>query len=179
MSADEKVGASSKSILNLGCGEHYEDGVVNVDYYATHVDIRHDLDSFPYPFDNDAFDEIRCYNVVEHLQDIIRVMGEIHRIGKSGCRIIIRVPHFRSACLYEDVTHKHGFAWRTFDIFAAGGTIYGNYSPARFNILSREYTPYKIKALYRLLSTLPVLTDNVLSKYVPMASIIFVLEVIK
>jgi len=173
------TGTSASRILNLGCGEQYEEGAVNVDFYAARVDVRHDLDAIPYPFEADSFDEIRCYNVIEHLSDVIKVMEELHRIGRPGCRIVMRVPHFRSACLYEDLTHKHGFAWRSFDIFVADGGVYGNYSKARFRIVSREYTPYKLRALYRLLSHVPVLTDNLLSKYIPMASILFVLEIDK
>jgi SAM-dependent methyltransferase len=179
--ADEQVpgGISGQGILNLGCGELYEEGAVNVDYYASRVDVRHDLDSIPYPFADNTFDEIRCYNVIEHLEKVIPVMEELHRIGRSGCRVTIRVPHFRSACLYEDLTHRHGFAWRSFDIFTDDGRIYGNYSSARYRILSREYTPYKLPLLYRFLSSAPVFTDNFLSKYIPMASILFVLEVRK
>lgn len=171
--------ANTRRTLNLGCGEQYEEGATNIDFYAKRVDVRHDLDLIPYPFSDDTFDEIRCYNIIEHLQDVVRVMGELHRIGKSGCKVIIRVPHFRSACLYEDLTHKHGFAWRTFDIFTDSNTIYGNYSSVRFRMLSRQYTPYKIKAFYKILSSMPVLTDNLLSKFVPMASILFVMEVDK
>ena len=44
---------------------------------------------------------------------------------------------------------------------------------------SRRYTPYLLPILYRWLSAVPVLTDNLLSKYIPMASIEFELETIK
>jgi SAM-dependent methyltransferase len=179
--ADESVFAdcSGTSVLNLGCGELYEEGAINVDYYALRADVRHDLDQIPYPFPDNTFRKIRCYNVIEHLEKVIPVMEELHRIGRQGCIVTIRVPHFRSACLYEDLTHKHGFAWRSFDIFTAEGQIYGNYSNVRYRIISREYTPYKFKGLYRLLSRMPTITDNLLSKYIPMASILFVLEIDK
>lgn len=179
--ADENIpsGIDAQEILNLGCGERYEEGATNVDFYATRVDVRHDLDLIPYPFGDSTFDEVHCYNVIEHLEKVIPVMEELHRISKPGCRITIRVPHFRSACLYEDLTHKHGFAWRSFDIFAQDGSVYGNYTSSRYRILSRAYTPYKFPFLYKLLSGVPVFTDNFLSKYIPMASIQFVLEVKK
>lgn len=166
-------------LLNLGCGEDYLEGAVNVDQFAHRVDIRHDLNRVPYPFPDNEFDSIRCMNIIEHLDDVIATMRELHRIGRPGCRVSIRVPHFRSACLYEDITHRHGFAWRSFDVFAVGGTVYGDYTAFKFRIRSRAYTPYKVRALYRLLSKVPVLTDNLLSKYIPMASILFELEVVK
>lgn len=167
------------AVLNLGCGEDYLAGAVNVDQFAERVDVRHDLNHFPYPFADSQFEAIRCMNIIEHLDDVIRTMEELHRIGKPDCRITIRVPHFRSACLYEDLTHRRGFAWRSFDIFTDASSIYGKYSAARFRYESRSYTPYKIKALYRLLSAFPVATDNLFSKFIPMASILFVLRVVK
>lgn len=118
-------------------------------------------------------------NVIEHLDDVFQTMAEIHRIGKPGGLVEIGVPHFRSACLYEDITHKRSFVWRTLDIFCDKGTIYGNYSRALFTMESRRYAPYKLRWLYDLLSKIPVLTDNLLSKYVPMASIHFRLRIVK
>ncbi|HBK46859.1 MAG TPA: hypothetical protein DDZ67_10595 [Xanthomonadaceae bacterium] len=166
-------------IANLGSGERIIEGAVNVDFYSKRADVRHDLNNFPYPFSNDAFDEIHAWNVIEHLDDVITAMHEIHRIGSDGCLIHIRVPHFRSACLYEDLTHRRGFAWRSFDIFTEEGTIYGDYAHCRFEVVSRQYTPYFIPLLYKALSNFPSMTDNLLSKYIPMASIEFVLRVRK
>ncbi|HET6905541.1 MAG TPA: methyltransferase domain-containing protein [Rhodanobacteraceae bacterium] len=171
--------ASEEHVLNLGCGADYIEGAVNIDRFATKVDVRHDLNHTPYPFADNEFDEIRCMNVIEHLDDVLAVMHELHRVGRAGCRVIIRVPHFRSACLYEDLTHRHGFAWRSFDLFTEDSSVYGEYTTCRFRILSRAYTPYKLPFVYRMLSRAPVLTDNLLSKYIPMASILFELEVLK
>jgi len=180
LSADSVTGPATEwRMLNLGCGADYILGAVNVDQFARKVDLRHDLESTPYPFDDDEFDEIRCMNIIEHLNNIFAVMRELHRIGRNGCRVLVRVPHFRSACLYEDITHRRGFAWRSFDLFATNGSLYGDYVDYKFNIVSRSYTPYKLPALYRLLSRAPVLTDNLLSKYIPMASILFELEIVK
>lgn len=171
--------SSARQILNLGCGDDYLEGAVNVDQFASKADVRHDLNVTPYPFADNEFDEIRCMNIIEHLENVVTVMQELHRIGHHGCRVTIRVPHFRSACLYEDITHRHGFAWRSFDVFAIAGSVYGEYTSKKFKINSRAYTPYKLSIVYRLLSKIPVLTDNLLSKYIPMASILFELEVIK
>lgn len=168
-----------KRVANLGCGKDYVPGETNVDLYAEKVDVRHDLNIFPYPFLDDSFDEIHAFNVIEHLIDAIEVMREIHRIGADGCVVLVRVPHFRSACLYEDLTHRYGFAWKSFDVFVDGGSVYGNYVECKYKIVSREYTPYLVPSLYRLLSRVPVLTDNLLSKFVPMASIVFRLKVMK
>lgn len=176
---DNRMTTGQKRVLNLGSGERTIEGAVNVDYYAAQADVRHDLDAYPYPFEDGAFDEIHAWNVIEHLENVITAMQEIHRIGSDGCLVHIRVPHFRSACLYEDLTHRHGFAWRSFDIFVEEGSVYGDYTRCRYEIVSRRFTPYLIPALYRMLSRMPSLTDNLLSKYIPMASIEFVLRVRK
>lgn len=169
----------TKSVLNLGCGRDYVEGAINVDFFASKVDVRHDLEATPYPFSDNEFDEIRCLNIIEHLDNIFGVMQELHRIGRAGSLIRIRVPHFRSACLYEDITHKRGFAWKSFDIFTTDGDVYGEYTKFKFHMVDRSYTPYKITALYKILSMTPSLTDNLLSKYIPMASIMFTLRVVK
>jgi SAM-dependent methyltransferase len=168
-----------KHTLNLGSGNDYLEGAVNVDFYAAKADVRHDLELTPYPFQESTFDEIRCMNVLEHLRDPIRVMEELHRIGRPGARVYIRVPHFRSASLYEDITHQRGYAWRTLDHFTEEGEVYGDYTRRGFVMVERKYTPYLFPWLYNLLSRVPMLTDHLLSKYIPMASIMFTLEVRK
>jgi len=165
--------------LNLGCGKEYLQGWVNLDLFAEQVDVRANLNIVPYPFDDNTFDSVRCVNIIEHLNDPVIVMQEIHRICRPGAQVYIRVPHFRSACLYEDITHRHGFAWKSFDIFLDQGEVYGEYTGVRFKMINRWYTHYKIKPLYHLLSRCPVLTDHLFSKFIPMASIVFELEVTK
>ena len=43
--------------LNLGCGQNKMPGYVNVDKYGA-PDVRHDLESFPWPWPDGAFDEV-------------------------------------------------------------------------------------------------------------------------
>ncbi|WP_057638743.1 class I SAM-dependent methyltransferase [Stenotrophomonas ginsengisoli] len=168
-----------RRILNLGCGRKKMAGAINVDFFAEEADVRHDLDTFPYPFNDGEFDEIHAWNVIEHLKDTISAMNEIHRIAKKDALVHIRVPHFRSACLYEDITHQRGFAWRSFDIFTKSSEIYGEYSKINFTIIERRYSPYLIQIVYKILSKFPKITDNLISKYIPMASIEFTMKATK
>lgn len=65
--------------LNLGCGAFRKEGYLNVDGCAHFgPDITHNLDIFPYPFENDAFDLVEADHVLEHLQDPFKVMEELH-----------------------------------------------------------------------------------------------------
>jgi len=94
--------------LNLGSGDFPKKDFINVDYYAVaDPDVRHDLTSFPYPFDDNDFDWIEADHCLEHLPDPFSVMREIHRIGKPGATVIIRVPHFSRGFTHAE--HKSGF----------------------------------------------------------------------
>jgi len=52
--------------LNLGCGEDYKEGYINLDILDNEfVDVIHDLNKFPYPFKDDEFGEIYIHHVLE------------------------------------------------------------------------------------------------------------------
>jgi predicted SAM-dependent methyltransferase len=61
------------------------------------VNCVHDLLETPYPFDNETFQTAYMGDVIEHIYifDVDRVLTEIHRIMKVGCRFEIYVPDFR------------------------------------------------------------------------------------
>ena len=53
-----------RSKLNLGCGTDIRPHYVNSDVAALDgVDTVHDLESFPYPFEDNTYDEIVAINV--------------------------------------------------------------------------------------------------------------------
>ncbi len=94
--------------LNLGCGQFPKDGYVNLDCSPlAKADVLHDLNSFPYPFEENSFDLIEADHVLEHLAEPFEVMGELNRICKPGGIIHIRVPHFSRALTHPQ--HKSGF----------------------------------------------------------------------
>jgi len=104
--------------LNLGSGPIVKKGYVNIDIVKCEgVDIVHDLNMFPYPFRDNEFDEIYTSHVLEHLDDLPKVMTELKRICKKGARIVIRVPHFSCGVSYRDPTHRRLFSYFTFDYF--------------------------------------------------------------
>jgi len=103
--------------LNLGCGQNIKVGYINLDKNnLPSVDVVHDVEKLPLPFDNDQFDEIRCDNVLEHVE-YIAVLKDLHRILKPTGRLRIRVPHFTSRNNYVDPTHKKRFSISTFEFF--------------------------------------------------------------
>ena len=58
----------NKVKLNLGCGSKKLEGYINIDKYDTYKpDIIHDLEKFPYPFEDNSINEILLSHVLEHV----------------------------------------------------------------------------------------------------------------
>ena len=107
-----------KKILDLGCGKKKRSNAIGIDFNErTEADIIHDLNMFPYPLEDNTFDEIYIDNTLEHLDNIIAVMEEVHRICKKGGMVKVMVPYFRSAWASIDPTHKHYFTANSFAYF--------------------------------------------------------------
>ena len=105
--------------LNLGCGKRIKKGWINVDIAKIDgIDIVHDLNKFPYPFNDCSVDYILLDNVLEHLDNPLAVMNECYRILKNGGKIKINVPHFKYRAAFTDPEHKHFFTEDTFKHFA-------------------------------------------------------------
>lgn len=104
--------------LNLGCAYKILPGHVNLDRHKHQgVDVVHDLNKFPYPFNNNEFDEILASHILEHVDDMPRTMKELHRILKSGGKLVIKGPHFSGEGSWVDPTHKRCFTYGTFTFF--------------------------------------------------------------
>lgn len=94
--------------LNLGCSIFKKQDFINLDISREkNPDIVHNLDDFPYPFEDNSFSRIEADHVLEHLQDPFGAMKEIHRILKPGGILIIKTPHFSRGFTHPD--HKRGF----------------------------------------------------------------------
>jgi len=124
-------------ILDLGCGNKKIQGAIGIDINPlSDADVIHNLNDLPYPFEDSLFDEIIADNVVEHLDDVIKVMEEISRIGKPGATIKVFVPYFRSHWAHIDPTHRHYFTVDSFAYFDPDHIICKlyKYSNVRFKI---------------------------------------------
>ena len=107
--------------LNLGCGQNKIPGYVNVDKFGN-PDIKHDLESFPWPWETDSVSEIVLIHVLEHLgQDVeiyFRIFQEMYRICSHGATVKIIVPHFRHDHFYDDPTHVRVVTPLGLDLFS-------------------------------------------------------------
>ncbi len=124
--------------INLGCGTKYMQGYINTDVTQTvKADVYFDLNKTPYPFRSNFADEIYMDNVLEHLDDIPRVIEEIHRILKPGAVLRIYVPYAKSDGAFNDPTHMHYFTERSMDYFSRDNA-YGFYADVSFQIKKAE-----------------------------------------
>lgn len=107
--------------LNLGCGSKMLRGYVNVDIVPG-VDVRWDLESFPWPWENDSVSEIRLSHVLEHLGAnpavFIGVMKEIYRVCESDAKVFVAVPHPRHDNFIGDPTHVRPVTPATLEMFS-------------------------------------------------------------
>jgi SAM-dependent methyltransferase len=131
--------SSEKVILNIGCGTTRIPGSIGVDKFPIQdfVDVVHDLDVVPYPFEDNSVDRIHMYHVLEHLHDPLFKVEELHRILKPGGKLYIRVPHFSSMGAFSDMTHVRPFGHGSFQCFVEG-EYHSFYTKARFKIHKKE-----------------------------------------
>jgi hypothetical protein len=96
--------------LNLGCGHDKRAGYLNVDSVAAcGPDQVVDLEAFPWPWDDNAAEEVVLHHVLEHLgadaKVFIRIMQELYRVCAPGAVVRIAVPHPRHDDFIGDPTH--------------------------------------------------------------------------
>lgn len=114
--------------LNVGSGTDVRKNYVNLDKFNFKgTDVVWDIDKTPFPFKDSSFSEILIKHVIEHVEDVVAFMSEIHRISKPGAKIVIEVPYFSGVDAIGDPTHKHFFAAKTFDFFEKGKMGNENY----------------------------------------------------
>jgi len=94
--------------INLGSSGFNKEGYINVDIRpSVSPNVLHDLNIFPYPFEDGSADRIEMTHVLEHLTDPFKVMGELHRILRPGGELYIAVPHFSRGFTHSE--HARGF----------------------------------------------------------------------
>jgi hypothetical protein len=143
--------------LNLGCGDFKIDGWVNVDKYGHFdADVVHDLEQFPWPFDDDTAEEVLLNHVLEHLgQDtgvFLGIMKELYRVSRAGAQVRIHVPHPRHDDFITDPTHVRAILPDTLAMFdrevnerwrteKAANTQLAIYTGTDFKMVSATVTP--------------------------------------
>ena len=96
--------------LDLGCGTSPLPNFVGVDRFPlAGVCVVADLDRLPLPFADSCADAIYACHSLEHVDDLLGVMEEIWRIGKSGARVVIVAPYGAQGLNLANPYHKQYF----------------------------------------------------------------------
>ncbi len=179
--------SSAHAVLDLGCGLRKRPGAIGIDVNPrSQADVVHDLNRFPYPFPRNHFDEIYCDNVIEHLDDVVKVIEELHRIAKPSAIVTIVVPFFPHRYANTDPTHRHFFGLHSFDYFVEGTSNADFlYSNARYELVSVEFDKGLRQAYWldRIITSFAnarkELYENRISNIFPMRNLTFELRVKK
>lgn len=111
--------------LNLGAGSALLTGWVNLDRVRLPgIDVVHDLDTGPWPFESRTVDQIMAKDVFEHVADPILFMTECHRILRPGAGLFILCPYYKGRDAYTDPTHKRFPTEHTFDYWIPGTLLH-------------------------------------------------------
>lgn len=133
-------------ILNLGCGNRLIKGAVHHDRvkHRPEIDVVHDLNVLPWPFESASFDQIVALAVFEHLDiDLVASLNECHRILGPGGQLVIKLPMWNSENSYDDPTHRWFFTLRSLDQFCPEterGQQYSFYTPHKWRFVKRPHT---------------------------------------
>jgi hypothetical protein len=144
--------------LNLGCGTRHLEGYINVDKFGS-PEYQLDLETFPWPWEDNSVAEIEMSHVLEHLgqqtEVYLKIIQEIYRICKPGAKVHIKVPHHRHDNLLHDPTHVRPITVYGLSMFSqkfnqerqAKGyptTPLGIYLGVDFELVETNYIPSEI-----------------------------------
>lgn len=127
----EKTEEKKPLKINLACGQIRQEGFIGIDKIKTDaVDIVHDLETYPWPFEDNSVDEVICSHYVEHTSNLIEFMDELWRIMKPPyknekgeeikSKVTIIAPYYSSVRAWQDPTHKRAISEFTFIYFNKG-----------------------------------------------------------
>lgn len=86
------MGANTSQKLNIGAGVRFIPGFINIDM-SDRADISLDLNRNRLPFDDSSVDLVFTNHTLEHLDEYLYALGEIHRVLKHGGRLLVGVPY--------------------------------------------------------------------------------------
>lgn len=130
---------------NLGSCDRHFPGYLAVDLCPP-ADLITDLND-RWPGDDSSVDEIRAFDIIEHLRDKIHTMNEAWRVLRPGGLLDIDVPTTEGRGAFQDPTHVSYWNRNSFFYFTHGdphrerfGLHYG--VAARFKVLGSQETKY-------------------------------------
>ena len=116
-----KQGEVSKK-LHIGCGRNILDEWINLDLMGLPgVDIIADLDACmdtPLPLEDNTIEEFYASHIIEHINNPLAMMEELHRVAKPNAKAIFRCPYGSTDEAFEDPTHVKQYFLNSFGYFS-------------------------------------------------------------
>lgn len=172
-----------EKVLHIGCGPDKYEGAIGLDVNPkSQADVIHDLNKFPYPFESGEFDKIIAVNVIEHLDNIPKVMEEVYRLLKRKGIFFVRTGHFSSVDAFTDPTHTRFFTSRSFDYFIPDSPFYNfHYADVKFKKIRVVLGPlesanFLLRPLLMLINKFPLLYESRFAFVFPIGVITYELE---
>jgi SAM-dependent methyltransferase len=129
--------------IDLGTGNYPCKGWISHDFkkHSDYIDIAFDLNKIPWPLKDNEYEIVRAFDVLEHLDDVVKTMDEIWRILKPDGFFVCKVCGDQNPNLWVDPTHKRGFNLRSMEFFDPTTELgkQGNYlTDKKWKIISSE-----------------------------------------
>ncbi len=125
--------------LNFGYEPDIQPGYLN---FSTQqlpgFDVAASVDPFNprLPFDDDSFDEILAFHVIEHMAHKVQIIEELWRIARHNAVIRIRLPDRHHDDAYRNPTHLSYWDVDSIDFFVPGHQR--SHAQARFGLLRKD-----------------------------------------
>lgn len=165
--------------LDLGCGSRPKNPFNAIELFG--VDVREDLEANikkadlviePIPFENDFFEYLSAFDLIEHIPRIvyaptrrnafIELMNEVYRVLKPGGYFLSLTPAYPHSEAFRDPTHVNIITEETFPLYFDDtnrwASIYG--FKGAFRIVEHKWQG---PAIYAILQKVP-LPDTLVTK---------------
>jgi SAM-dependent methyltransferase len=104
--------------VNLGCGDQRLPGHIGLDILIrTGTDVICDL-NVSIPLAPSSVEHIRATSILEHIDELERLLKEVSRVLSPDGTFYVSVPHWTNPLYYSDYSHRRFFGLATFDYFA-------------------------------------------------------------
>jgi SAM-dependent methyltransferase len=144
--------------IDLGSGAHPRPGCYSLDLHeAEGIDIVADLNQPLDLFPDDCAEYVFSSHALEHVERLVPLIREIHRITRPDGLIEIVVPHFSNPYAYSDPTHVRFFGLYSMNYFVdtekqpSVWRVPPLREAPRFEIESVQIAFYRVGLLDRLL----------------------------
>ena len=131
--------------VNLEAGNLIIDGYINHDLikHSPQIELAFNLEDKDWPVEENSADELRAFDVIEHIENVVLFMDNCWKWLKAGGTLNMKACGWQNPNAHVDITHKRpGFDITSFDYFdplTQIGAEYGYYTNKKWKIIEKNY----------------------------------------